>query len=204
MKKSSTIQGDLNGLLSKHLILQRQNTVKPYLNKKRNILDLGCGVFRWDTLLQPDTRYTGIDIEPDIISYNQKYYPQYSFFLNNIDKESLSFLQSSFDLVIMLAVLEHLTNPIKILKEVGNILTDDGVIILSTPHPRGEKILEIGSHFKIFSQDKHQHQPLINKEKMQSFARQSDLSITDFQSFLFGFNQKIVLKKRLKTGEAHE
>ena len=162
--KRKTVQGDLNGLLSNFLIKQRQNTVKPYLDKKRNILDLGCGVFRWNNLLQPATSYTGVDIELDIISFNKKHYPEYSFYQKNLDKEELSLPQNNFDFVIMLAVLEHLEKPVKVLNEVRKTLQDDGIIILTTPHPRGENVLEIGSKVRIFSQDKHQHQPLFNRE----------------------------------------
>ncbi len=194
--KKKTIQGDLNGLLSSFLIKQRQNTVKPYLNKKKNILDLGCGVYRWDDLLQSDVSYTGVDIEADIISYNKKHYPEYVFYQKNLDQEELSLPENNFDLVIMLAVLEHLEKPIKILSEVKDTLRDDGIIILSTPHPRGESILEIGSKVKIFSQDKHQHQPLFDREKIQNIVEQADLKIVEFRSFLFGFNQKVILSKK--------
>jgi 2-polyprenyl-3-methyl-5-hydroxy-6-metoxy-1,4-benzoquinol methylase len=193
--KRKTVQGDLNGLLSNFLIKQRQNTVKPYLDKKRNILDLGCGVFRWNNLLQPATSYTGVDIELDIISFNKKHYPEYSFYQKNLDKEELSLPQNNFDFVIMLAVLEHLEKPVKVLNEVRKTLQDDGIIILTTPHPRGENVLEIGSKVRIFSQDKHQHQPLFNREKIQDIAEQAKLKIVEFQTFLLGFNQKIILSK---------
>ena len=193
--KRKTVQGDLNGLLSNFLIKQRQNTVKPYLDKKRNILDLGCGVFRWNNLLQPATSYTGVDTELDIISFNKKHYPEYSFYQKNLDKEELSLPQNNFDFVIMLAVLEHLEKPVKVLNEVRKTLQDDGIIILTTPHPRGENVLEIGSKVRIFSQDKHQHQPLFNREKIQDIAEQAKLKIVEFQTFLLGFNQKIILSK---------
>ena len=194
--KNKAIQGDLNGLLSNFLIKQRQNTVKPYLDKKKNILDLGCGVFSWGNLLQPATSYTGVDIEPDIISFNKEHYPEYFFYQKNLDQEELSLPLGNFDLVIMLAILEHLENPAKVLREVKETLQDDGIIILSTPHPRGESVLEIGSKVKIFSQDKHQHQPLFDRKKIQDIAEQADLKIVEFRSFLFGFNQKVVLSKK--------
>ena len=95
----------------------------------------------------------------------------------------------------MLAVLEHLEKPVKVLNEVRKTLQDDGIIILTTPHPRGENVLEIGSKVRIFSQDKHQHQPLFNREKIQDIAEQAKLKIVEFQTFLLGFNQKIILSK---------
>lgn len=194
--KKKAIQGDLNGLLSSFLIKQRQNTVTPYLDKKKNILDLGCGIYRWGDFLQADTSYTGVDIEAEIVSYNKKHYPEYTFYQKNLDQEELSLPEDEFDLVIMLAVLEHLEKPVKVLKEVKKTLQDDGIIILTTPHPRGENVLEVGSKVKIFSQDKHQHQPLFNREKIQDIVEQAELKIVEFQSFLLGFNQKIILSKK--------
>lgn len=190
------IQGDLDGLLSKFLINQRQNIVKPYFQGKKNILDLGCGIFRWGDYIQQNVFYTGVDIESEIIAYNQTNFPQFSFFQNNIDQEKLSFPDDSFDLVIMLAIIEHLSNPVKILQEVRRVLANGGVIVASTPHPRGETILEMGSKIKIFSQDKHQHQPLLDKKQMLAVASDAELKIIEFEPFLLGFNQKIVMQKR--------
>jgi SAM-dependent methyltransferase len=195
MTTNTQIEGDLDGLLSKFLIDQRQNIVRPYFPGKKNILDLGCGVFRWGKTIQAGVSYTGVDIEPDIVVYNQSNFPAYSFHLQNIDREGLSFPSCSFDLVIMLAIIEHLANPVQILEEVRRVMTDDGVIGASTPHPRGEMILEMGSKIKIFSQDKHQHQPLLDRAKMEEIADKAGLKITEFRPFLFGFNQKIVMRK---------
>lgn len=189
------IQGELNGLLSNFLAKRRQQIIKPYIREKNKVLDLGCGIFRWENYIRDEMSYTGIDIEADIISYNKIHYPDHHFVLKDLDEEILSFPENYFDLIIMLAILEHLKNPVKVLCELKNILTNDGIIIISTPHPRGERILNLGSKIKLFSQDKHQHQPLIDANKMQEIASQSNLKIISIQYFLFGFNQKIILGK---------
>lgn len=195
MTPNEHIEGDLDGLLAKFLIHQRQNIVVPYLASSENILDLGCGIFRWKNKIRENTSYTGIDVEPEIISFNRSNFPHYAFYHQNLDQETLPFPPDSFDLVIMLAVIEHLKNPVHVLTEVRRMLSNDGVIIASTPHPRGELIMEMGSKVKIFSQDKHSHQPLLDYKKIEEITKESGLKITEFKPFLFSFNQKIVMQK---------
>ena len=45
----------------------------------------------------------------------------------------LPFKENSFDIVILAEVLEHLENPIEILKEINKVLKKDGRLLLTTP-----------------------------------------------------------------------
>ena len=57
-------------------------------------------------------------------------------------EHKLPFENESFDIVTMLAVLEHLSYPEDILKEINRILRKDGRLVLTVPSKIAKPILE--------------------------------------------------------------
>ena len=54
----------------------------------------------------------------------------------------------TFDIVLCISVLEHLSDPLGALKEIWRILADQGVLLLNVPSWRGKRFLEF-SAFKL-------------------------------------------------------
>lgn len=84
------------------------------------ILDLGCG----DAHLRHAAEragwsYRGIDVDEC-----------------NLDSDSIPEDDDSVELVVSLAVLEHLSNPVHFLTEIKRVLCPGGVVIISTPNWR--------------------------------------------------------------------
>ena len=52
----------------------------------------------------------------------------------NFDKDKFNFENDTFDLVVSLAVLEHLNNPYLFLNEIKRVLKNKSYIFLSTPN----------------------------------------------------------------------
>ena len=88
------------------------------LKKGNNILDLGSG----DQFLMNEFKKRGI-------SY-------FSLDIKDLDfeKDKFSFESNKFDLVISLAVLEHLKNPDLFLEESRRVLKNESYLFLSTPN----------------------------------------------------------------------
>ena len=88
------------------------------LKKGSNILDLGSG----DKFLMNEFKKRGI-------SY-------FSLDIKDLDfeKDKFSFESNKFDLVISLAVLEHLKNPDLFLEESRRVLKNESYLFLSTPN----------------------------------------------------------------------
>lgn len=51
-----------------------------------------------------------------------------------MDCENLNFIDKSFDIVLALNLMEHLSNPNKFLNEVKRVLKDSGIFIASVPN----------------------------------------------------------------------
>tara|TARA_Y100000590_G_scaffold413486_1_gene509361 strand:- start:198 stop:854 length:657 start_codon:yes stop_codon:yes gene_type:complete len=88
------------------------------LKKGSSILDLGSGdEFLKNEFIKKEIKYYGLDIK-DL----------------DFDKDNFNFNDNSFDLVISLAVLEHLKNPDLFLNEIRRVLKNGSYLFLSTPN----------------------------------------------------------------------
>lgn len=189
------IQGELNGLLSGFLVRKRIRAVLPFVKSSSRICDIGCGIYSWSDLVDSKTYYVGLDIGNEIIEYNQEHFG-HAFYVKDIEQDGLADLGENYDLVIMLAVLEHFNNPELVLKKVKGILAHNGIIALTTPHPCGNLILEVGAKLRIFSDDKHIHNRLLNKRMIYDAAKVAGLKVIKYKRFLFGCNQFVLMSQR--------
>jgi 2-polyprenyl-3-methyl-5-hydroxy-6-metoxy-1,4-benzoquinol methylase len=89
------------------------------------VLDAACGVGYGSWLMQSVADVTGIDIEPEAIEYAQTYYAGPTYEVDDAQIE-----QGSFDWVVSLETIEHLTNPEKAL----HAFRDSDRLIISTPN----------------------------------------------------------------------
>ena len=101
--------------------------------KNGHALDIGCGSGDNARLLKlRGWKVTGITISP-IEQKTAKMYCD-EVYLADLDQGLPGSLKGHFDLVVMSHVLEHLKYPDKILKEIKELLTYDGIIAVALPN----------------------------------------------------------------------
>lgn len=139
-----------NLLISKWLVKLNKNV----------ILDIGCGRANVESLLYSKFKskfnLIGTDITNTSLKKNIKKFPQWKFIQAN--PKSLPFKNKSFDVVLLLEVLEHITptNTFHILKEVHRVLKHDGYFILSIPLNEGLEEMfpnNPNSHVRVYSKE---------------------------------------------------
>jgi 2-polyprenyl-3-methyl-5-hydroxy-6-metoxy-1,4-benzoquinol methylase len=96
-------------------------------------LDIGCAIGVFTNLLyQKGYRALGIDTNKELLTFAKNRYTHCTFKLMNA--LHLDLAPSTFDLVLALEFIEHLSNPYKFLKNIHQVLKEEGVILLSTPN----------------------------------------------------------------------
>jgi ubiquinone/menaquinone biosynthesis C-methylase UbiE len=96
-----------------------------------SVLDAGCGEGETIARLGPllPANVTGFDNNPDCIAFVGRRFPQHRFSVEDIYR--LPYADESFDLVLCLEVLEHLSEPERALAELCRVARRD--LVVSVP-----------------------------------------------------------------------
>lgn len=182
----------LEGVLSSW----RYRKISKILINKKVILEIGCG---------PQAeflRHLAKDKNKKIIGLDPKIKEELSESGNLtlikkkiIDKINLN--DNSIDAVIMLAVLEHLDEPRKIISEVYRILKSNGILCLTAPSFFGKKLIEFLS-FKLKLIDPEQvleHKNYFDKNSLEEMAQSAGFIKTKHRYFQFRGNNFFIAYK---------
>ncbi len=159
-----------------------------------HLLDIGCGYnHKFLSTIEPYiAKGVGIDFKVPEIRTDKLITIQKT--LNN----KLPFDDKVFDMVTMLAVLEHLDKPINICSEIMRILKHNGKLVLTVPSKFSKPILEFLA-FKmrlINSKEVIEHKKYYDLYELNKLvARVDGLMITQHKYFQFGMNNFCVIVK---------
>jgi 2-polyprenyl-3-methyl-5-hydroxy-6-metoxy-1,4-benzoquinol methylase len=121
----------------------------------QNILEAGCGGGKFVFSLSedfPNARITGVDISKEAIEVAQKKNSNQNLHFLCANAEAMNFPEESFDVILLLDVLEHLEKPEKTVMDCYRFLKPNGIIHAFIPceahsvYWLGERIL--GFHSK--------------------------------------------------------
>ncbi|MCW6037307.1 class I SAM-dependent methyltransferase [Spirulina subsalsa FACHB-351] len=155
----------------------RLKKVVKNISKNSTLLDIGCGTSA--TFLKSISSHikqgVGVDFKVNPIEINNIKTIQIKL------DDQLPFQDESFEVVTMLAVLEHIEYEQEILKEIKRILKPNGKLILTVPSVWSKPILEfLAYQLKIVSEAEiRDHKRYYNRNKL----RQSLVVNAGFQEF---------------------
>ena len=175
------------GLLSSFLRTQRLKAAKHHLRGR--VLDFGCGSGAIAEFVEP-TRYEGYDLDPASVSEARRRFPKHDFQTTEPAPDE------QFDTVVLLAVLEHVSDPSGFLRMLSGFLRPDGRLVLTTPHPSMEWAHTAGARVRLFSHDAHEeHETLLDRKMIEQVAGGAGLAVENYRRFLLGANQLAVLRR---------
>lgn len=102
----------------------------PPLDGRARILDVGCGTGAGIEEFRPYGSVTGVDFSETAIRYSRR---RQCTRTAVADASRLPFESSSFDLIAMIEVLEHVDDDAGTLTEIARVLTPGGLIVLTVP-----------------------------------------------------------------------
>lgn len=169
-KKFSNTSSAILGLTNYYYGLY--NLISKYFPKDiknvGNVLEIGCGYSGLaNRFISSGYKYTGLDISSFIVSELRQKYPGISFIWCDI-QQPLN-MDSKFDLVVGLEVLEHIENPLIAIKNLYEAMSNSGTIIVSMPNPNSK------IPFTDWRKDPT-HVSILPKEEWISLFRQSEFT----------------------------
>lgn len=151
-KKKHYMEEDRNRIISEWIL-------KEY-NRNEILLDLGVGKGYIETLIYPKLRgkikLVGTDITTKTLTELRRNFPDWTFIKSKLFP--LSFTTNSFDLILLLEVLEHIkpSETFRVLKEIYRVLKTDGVFIMSVPINEGLEEMfpdNPNQHLRVYSEE---------------------------------------------------
>jgi len=121
------------------LIRESLARLRAELARPIGILDLGCGNGRALTrfLGEPRDRVLGIDSHGPSLAYARRHFAVEGIEFREGTAEELGNVTDRFDVVILADVLEHVTEPDKLLSAAARLLLPGGRVLLTVPNGHG-------------------------------------------------------------------
>lgn len=114
----------------RRLFDRRLRDLEPFAGGRR-VLDVGCAHgFLLDHLRRGGWQVAGLEASPLAAGYARE---RLGLDVRTGPLSGAGFEQGSFDVVLMLDVLEHLHRPVQVLGEAARLLSPDGVLVVQCP-----------------------------------------------------------------------
>lgn len=169
----------------------RLRKIRKLIPRSATLLDLGCG-FHGHALRNIEdiiSAGTGVDVFVAAPAVGEKI----RLVEHDINR-GLPFDDESFDVVISLAVLEHLDDPGRTLSEILRVLRPQGVLLLTTPTVFSRPILEFLSYrLKIVSElEIRDHKRYFDRRSLLNYCEQAGFSSCVHRYFQLYMNNFLV------------
>jgi ubiquinone/menaquinone biosynthesis C-methylase UbiE len=156
----------------------------PHIRSGSRVCDLGCGLEAAFLDYASDRIATGVGVDDQVADGVQGRWQRVRGDL----RSPLPFPDGHFDHVVMLAVLEHLTDPEKVLREAHRVITSGGSLIMTWPSSMVDPILNILHSLHLIS------------DEMESDEHQKRIPVESLQQMLQGIGFQKFIHRRFELG----
>jgi len=165
----------------------------PHIRPGARVCDIGCGLdARFLQWAHARIRF-GLGLDYQVAARTPHSPP---VVLTDITR-GLPVRSGQFDHAVMLAVVEHLSEPQEVLREAFRILAPGGSLVLSWPNTVVDPILHVLHRVGIVSDEmeSEQHQQRVAADRLQMMLRDLGFAQCTHRTFEFGLNNLLVAYK---------
>jgi SAM-dependent methyltransferase len=181
----------VSGILSPFLRGCRLRAARPFIDGGR-VLDMGCGTGSLADVVGPQ-QYLGVDMDAETVRLARRRHPEHTFL--TLDEFHDGRPLPGFDVIVALAVIEHVPDPGGWLARLTAHLNRGGRIVLTTPHPAWHRVHDLGAAVGLFSREAaEEHQALLDEPTLSELAARAGLERIHSRRFLLGANQLLILR----------
>ena len=162
----------------------------PFIKQGSRVCDLGCGLETAFLDYAAGRIASGVGLDDQVADGMQGRWKRVRGDLRN----PLPFSDGEFDHVVMLAVLEHLTEPEKVLREANRVIAPGGSLILTWPSSMVDPILNVLHALHLISDEmeSNEHQKRIPVETLEKMLHRIGFQRFVHHRFEFGLNNLMV------------
>lgn len=161
----------------------------------QSILDIGTAEGLMLSNLKnafPGANCVGVEYAMDLLTCrNSK-----TIHLLRADALALPVKDDTFDVVVATAIIEHVSEPVQLVREAFRVLRKNGIFIVTTPHPFWEGIATRIGHLK-----EDEHHETLTLSKLSALFRSSGLTVVNAEQFMIspvGMFLELNLEKVIK------
>jgi len=123
----------------------------------------------------PRAQCIGIELSMDLIEFNKDEFIK----IIQADTLRLPFKNDSVDITVSAALIEHVTDPILMMKEIHRVLPPGGIHVLTAPDPVWEHIATFIGHLP-----REQHCKVMNLEELERLLMETGFSVLEKKKFM--------------------
>lgn len=125
----------------------------------------------------PQACCVGVEYNQDLVNFGKTKFPDLKLIQGDI--QLLDFPDDFFDVARATAVIEHVPDPAKAMREAKRVLNGGGIIVLTAPDPFWELIATTVGHLK-----NDQHNEVMNLAQLCNLAQENGFIVLKTQKFM--------------------
>ncbi|MFC1624888.1 class I SAM-dependent methyltransferase [Patescibacteria group bacterium] len=167
-----------------NIFKKRIEIINKLFIKKGRVVDIGCSTGIFLNLLK-DEGWEVLGIEP---SRSAKYAKQKGLEVINKTFEETKLPNNKYDLVVLNHTLEHLNNPLQVLKKVYSILKKGGIVFVDVPNFGSISSVIFRKRYKFLLPKEHNYH--FTKDSLEKLLKESNFKIkySETRSGIFDYN----------------
>lgn len=179
--------------IDRFIARMRFRAAYPHIRNHSRVCDLGCGLEAAFLEYAADRIAFGAGVDDQLDENAGGRWQRVRADL----RSPLSFPAGQFDHVVMLAVLEHLTEPEPVLREALRVLAPGGSLIMTWPASAVDPILAVLRKMRLISDEmeSEEHQKRIPVEALQEMLEKIGFQKFLHKRFELGLNNLLVATK---------
>ncbi len=163
---------------------RRAREINRLFSKPGRVLDIGCGeglFLKW--MKGMGWRVDGCEIGEQAVKRAEQCLGQR---IHDGEFKNMSHSDHSWDVVMLWHVLEHVSNPVELLKYIGSVITTNGLLVVAVPNASSWQARLFGSHW--FHLDPPRHRYSFGFDHLTRMARQSGWKVMESHHFSLEYN----------------
>ena len=172
--------------IDRFIARMRFRAAYPFVKQGARVCDLGCGLEAAFLDYAADLIAVGVGLDDQVADGQVGRWKRVRGDLQS----PLPFEDGEFDHVVMLAVLEHLTEPERVLREALRVIAPGGSLIMTWPSSMVDPILKVLHKLRLVSDEmeSEEHQKRIPVETLQEMLRRIGFQKFVHHRFELGLN----------------